>query len=156
MRRDLFRSHSFLGHSLFSWMIPKRLSVVCGKSAPPATTAATAPAPKRRRSRRVQRRKSCGATSITCAGHSLKTLAGLCRNTDSVEVLFESSPVCAFSSFIAESSPISPSSSTNLRSCCEACPSHQRERESRAVRQRERKPTLARSARCALCHNRQE
>src|SRR5215472_409708 len=57
------------------------------------------------------------------------------------------------SRFIVKSPPISPSSSTSLRSCCEACPSHQREQGSRGARQREQKPTTARSARCELCHN---
>src|SRR5215469_226210 len=55
-----------------------------------------------------------------------------------------------------QSPPISPPLLTSLRSCCEVCPSHQRERESHGVRQTKQKPTLARSARCGLCHNHQE
>src|SRR5215469_8428231 len=157
MRKDLFRSHSFLGQFLFSWMMPKRLSVGCGNSAPPAATAATAPAPKSRTSRRVQRRKSWGATSISCGGRSWKKVAGLREERSSGEDVLSGSPAEVLSSgFIVKSPRISPSSSTNLRSCCEACPSRQQERESRAVQQREQKTTSARSARCALCHNHQK
>src|SRR5215470_2816425 len=113
--------------------------------------------PKSRRSRRVQRRKTWGATSITCGGRSWKKLAGFREDTGSVEDLSSGSTAEVLSSrFIEKSPPTSAPLSTNLRSCCEACPSHQRERESRAVRQSEQKTTLTRSARCALCHNRQK
>src|SRR5215831_16952627 len=105
MRRDSFRSHSFLSQFLFSWMIPRRLSVACGKSAPPAPTAAIAPAAKSRRSRRVQRRKSWGATSISCGGRSWRKLAGFRADTGSVEDVWSGSPAEALSSGFIFKSP---------------------------------------------------
>ena len=128
----------YFGQFLFPWMMPRRWRVVWGKREPPPATVAIAPIPKRRTSRRVQCRKTCGATSITCGGRSWKKLAGFRGDTDSVEdVLSASSAECSSSRFIVKSPPISPPSSTNLRSCFEACPTHQREPESHRARQRE-------------------
>src|SRR5215472_14167272 len=89
-------------------MMPKRLSVVCGNREPPAATAAIAPIPKNRRSRRVQRRIGWGATSIACRGCSWKKLASFGGDTDSVEdVLSGSSAEVLSSRFIVKSPPIS-------------------------------------------------
>jgi hypothetical protein len=61
------------------------------KKEPPPAIATIAPIPKTRRSRRVQRCKSWGATSVTCGGRSWKKLAGFGVDTDSVEDVLSAS-----------------------------------------------------------------
>src|SRR5882762_8692264 len=77
----LFRSHSFPREFIFR-RTPKRLSVSCGRRNPPPASAATAPAPNNRTSRRLRYRKRPGVISIAGRDRSSKKPCGFFMERD--------------------------------------------------------------------------
>src|SRR6267143_1299689 len=81
IRSASFKTQSFPGESIFR-RTPKRLSVSCGRRNPPPASAATAPAPNNRTSRRVRYRKRPGVISIAGRDRSSKKPRGFFMERD--------------------------------------------------------------------------